>query len=435
MALARPCKLDAALAGGEDALLARLAAALACPRRHSRLTYWAPAPVARFRVARRLRRARRRLKTDRECATLRRLVREPAGREAVVPDYLRAFLTQEGDIRKQLVTKATAQKAGIDVTRILDIEAERVKNFLEAKNGAVILEATGAIVRLGDALIKIYEARKRLHAQLDYDDLVLKALALLGRDGIAPWVLFKLDGGLDHILIDEAQDTNPEQWQIVAVLAAEFFAGEDPLGRMRTVFAVGDAKQSIYSFSRRPARLCRNARAFQARSEAQRQWRIVPLNISFRAAEPLLRAVDAAFARRRRLTAWRSTAPRSTISPPASRPAGRVELWPSCPASAEEGGRRETGIRVAESRTRLARAIAATIDGWLKTGERLGPATGRCAGDIMVLVRRRNEFVGDLLRAQGGEYPSPAPTGCGWRSAAVQDLVALGQFLLLPEDD
>src|SRR5665213_2876475 len=93
------------------------------------------------------------------------------------------------------------------------------------RSTAVFFAATRAIVRLGAALIDAYQARKRLHAQLEYDDLVLTALARLRRDGIAPWVLFKLDAGLDHILIDEAQDTNPEQWAIVAILAGEELLG------------------------------------------------------------------------------------------------------------------------------------------------------------------------------------------------------------------
>src|SRR6476619_6192950 len=82
-----------------------------------------------------------------------------------------------------------------------------------------------ALIRLGDAVLRAYEDRKRLHGLLDFDDLVMKTLELLRRPGIAPWVLFKLDGGLDHILIDEAQDTNPDQWDIVKALADEFFTG------------------------------------------------------------------------------------------------------------------------------------------------------------------------------------------------------------------
>ena len=95
---------------------------------------------------------------------------------------------------------------------------------------------------------------------------------LLRRAGVAPWVLFKLDGGLDHILIDEAQDTNPEQWEIVAALAEEFFAGEGARAEVRTVFAVGDAKQSIFSFQRAdPAAFARMRRHFKRRvDDAQR---------------------------------------------------------------------------------------------------------------------------------------------------------------------
>ena len=132
---------------------------------------------------------------------------------------------------------------------------------------------------------------------LDFDDLVARALALLRRPGVAPWVLFKLDGGLDHILIDEAQDTNPEQWEIVAALAEEFFAGEGARGPIRTVFAVGDAKQSIYSFQRAdPQAFLRMRQHFQQRVAAAKQdWRELPLDISFRSTEPLLRAVDAVF--------------------------------------------------------------------------------------------------------------------------------------------
>jgi ATP-dependent helicase/nuclease subunit A len=437
-------KLDAALAGGEDALMARLAAALGVPFGATvdglTAAFCAGGDLAELREACVV--LADGSKTDRERAdAIGAWCANEAAREAMISEYLLAFLTKEGNIRASLVTKGTVKKAAIDITRILGVEAERVKRFLEDKNGVVILEATGAIVRLGDALIKAYEARKRLHAQLDYDDLVQKALDLLRRDGIAPWVLFKLDGGLDHILIDEAQDTNPEQWEIVQVLAAEFFAGEDPLGRVRTVFAVGDAKQSIYSFQRADPRAFVEMRMhFEARvTEAQRQWRIVPLDISFRAAEPLLHAVDAAFAA---ATAADGVAlDGAAIRHVAARigQAGHVELWPPCPASAEgdEDGE-EAGIRVAESRTRLARAIAATIDLWLKNGERLGSRDRPIrAGDIMVLVRRRNEFVGDLLRALK-ERNVPVAGADRMKLAeqlAVQDLVALGQFLLLPEDD
>src|SRR3546814_17309542 len=99
-------------------------------------------------------------------------------------------------------------------------------------------------------MVERYRREKENRALLDYDDLILRTAALLREPGVAPWVLFKLDGGLDHILIDEAQDTNPDQWDVVAALAEEFFSGEGARSVCRTVFAVGALKQSIFSFQR-----------------------------------------------------------------------------------------------------------------------------------------------------------------------------------------
>src|SRR5260370_29836296 len=138
---------------------------------------------------------------------------------------------------------------------------------------------------------------------VDYDDLVSIALDLLNRPGVASWVLFKLDGGLDHILVDEAQDTTPEQWRIVAALAEEFFSGRGARDGERTIFAVGDTKQSIYSFQRADPEEFRRMRAhFHGRVTAASEhpgewpWQDVALDVSFRSTEAVLTAVDAVFA-------------------------------------------------------------------------------------------------------------------------------------------
>ncbi len=440
-------KLDEALSLGEAVLRARIEAVLGLPAGATEESlvaeFCAVDPAGLHGACAAL--AQGTAKTDLpRGATLARWCEVAGGREEMLEEYLLAFLTTEGEIRKELFTKTAARTAGADLARALGREAERCKRFVDARNGVTIVAGTVALIRLAGALRDAYDERKRLHAELDYDDLVLQALALLRRPGIAPWVLFKLDGGLDHILIDEAQDTNPEQWEIAAILAEEFFAGDDPLGRVRTVFAVGDAKQSIYSFQRAdPRGFARMRQHFQERvTAAEREWRIVPLETSFRAADPLLRAVDAVFAQAQ--AADGVALDGEAIRHVAARigHAGVVELWPLAPAAAEEPDAPPEGSgpvrQIAHARTRLARAMAATIAGWLRGGERL-PSRDRPIrpGDVMVLVRRRNEFVDDLLRAlkQRGVPVAGADRLKLADQLAVQDLIALGHFLLLPEDD
>src|SRR6266852_3190806 len=439
-------KLRQALDGGDVVLHRRLCAALAVPQAATRDSIVAAfcAPGAGDESG--LRAAAAALAQgsakDRERgAVIARWCESPGWRPDLLDPYIALFLTKGGAVRDTLITKSAAAKASpADPCAALQAEAERILRFDADRGGVALIEATGALIHLGDALLRAYERRKRLQGLLDYDDLVLKALEVLRRPGVAPWVLFKLDGGLDHILIDEAQDTNPEQWDIVAALTEEFFAGEGAGERVRTVFAVGDAKQSIYSFQRAdPREFLRMRRHFEDRITAAKQkWSVVPLDISFRAAEPLLEAVDAVF--RQADAADGVALDGGAIHHVAARSgqAGMVELWPAVlpePEEPEAAGPRD---RPAEPYARLARAIAATIAQWLERGERLEPR-GRALrpGDVMVLVRRRNAFVRELLRAlkQHDVPVAGADRLVLANEMAVQDLIALGRFLLLPEDN
>ncbi|WP_338084126.1 UvrD-helicase domain-containing protein [Azospirillum baldaniorum] len=205
--------------------------------------------------------------------------------------YARHFLTAEGGARKTLITKKPATSFPAALTA-LEREAERLVSLMKRVRSAGVAASTTALLTLAESLLSAYEAKKKAKALLDYDDLILSANALLrGKDGVpaVPWVLFKLDGGLDHILIDEAQDTNPEQWQVVGSIAEEFFAGlsaRDGGETTRTVFAVGDEKQSIFSFQRAdPAEFARMRRPFpdpcqgrRARLARGRTGHLLPLH-------------------------------------------------------------------------------------------------------------------------------------------------------------
>ncbi|HYM01846.1 MAG TPA: double-strand break repair helicase AddA [Stellaceae bacterium] len=364
-------------------------------------------------------------------------------RAAGFDEYLTVFFTREGERRESIVTKAIAEKMR-HVAETLLREAERLETVKRQRAAAALCTATSSLVRLAAALLSLYERHKDERALLDYDDLVLRARELLHRPGIAPWVLFKLDGGLDHILVDEAQDTNPEQWEIVQALADEFFSGLGAREAARTVFAVGDAKQSIYSFQRAdPTAFLRMREHFAGRVAAARQrWRVVDLDVSFRSVPAVLTAVDAIFARDDAHAGVALDGAAIHHAPFRAGQAGIVEVWPPVePDEAPED--RAWALPVEQRRTReppakLAVAIARTVRHWLEGDERLEARDRRVrAGDVMVLVRRRGPFVVELVRAlkQADVAVSGVDRILLTDQLAVQDMMALGHFLLLPEDD
>ena len=385
-------------------------------------------------------------KTDRErgAAILRWLASDVETRAAEFDDYCGQYLTDDEKIRKRLITDgAAAANPGVD--EILLAEAMRVVNLRDRCKAATIAGATAALLRLGAEMLASYDRHKKSRSLLDYEDLVLATRDLLLRgEGVAPWVLFKLDGGLDHILIDEAQDTNPEQWEIVATLADEFFAGEGARAEVRTVFAVGDPKQSIFSFQRAdPASFARMRQHFKRRvDDARAQWNEIPLTISFRSTAAVLDAVNAIFARPEAQDGLFIGGAWPLHEPSRVGQAGLVELWPPAmplEPAAPEPWALPTERRAGDSpRGRLARLIASRIAAMIESGERL-ESRGRAvqAGDFLVLVRRRDALVEELVRElkQRDVRVAGVDRMVLTEQLAVMDLVALGQFLLLPEDD
>ena len=365
------------------------------------------------------------------------------GRVSGFADYALAFLTKEGSVRSKLVTNAL-RDAHPWLEPALAAEAERLIRVGDRLKSAQVAQATAALLRLGHALLGAYQGRKQARALMDYDDLILAARSLLDQPGLASWVLFKLDGGIDHVLIDEAQDTNPDQWAVVAALTAEFFAGRGAHETVRTVFAVGDIKQSIYSFQRADPRAFDDMRRRFARHvpEAGQVWREIPLNLSFRSTRAVLDAVDAVFA---------GEGPGRDGVAPAGEDirhlafrqgqGGVVEVWPAvAPRPADELPAWKPPVerlRGDSPSARLARLLAGRIAAMIGA-ERLDSQNRPVrAGDILVLLRRRGGFVETLVR----ELKERAVPVAGadrmvlTEQMAVMDLMALGNALLLPEDD
>jgi ATP-dependent helicase/nuclease subunit A len=355
-----------------------------------------------------------------------------------------AFLTGKGEIRARLCTKDVEARFPATL-EVLTLEAERLFGLLDRLRSATTLRATAALLTLAEALLASYKRQKASRAMLDYDDLILTAVTLLERPGMPSWVLFKLDGGIDHVLIDEAQDTNPDQWRVVKALTGEFFAGD---GRRqagsRTIFAVGDAKQSIYSFQRADPREFEAMRGRYAAlvPAAQGRWAEVALSMSFRSAPAVLEAVD------RVINSAGGgdgvVAPGQSVEHLAFRQGagGLVEVWPPIrPAARDEPEPWKPPVERVKGdspRARLAQLVARRITAMIRQGDILA-SRGRPIrpGDILVLVRRRNAFVEELVRElkTQGIAVAGADRMVLTEQLAVMDLMALANAMLLPEDD
>ncbi|MFN0042562.1 MAG: double-strand break repair helicase AddA [Alphaproteobacteria bacterium] len=361
-------------------------------------------------------------------------------------DYALAFFTKDGEVRKKLATK----KVVMIWPAILDVmakEAERVAGTRARLQSIAVAEATGALVALGADILTRYRDHKRRYAKLDYDDLILGARRLVAEGGRAAWVLYKLDGGIDHVLVDEAQDTSPEQWQIIGALTEEFFAGEGARARGRSIFAVGDPKQSIFSFQGvEPTKFAEVRDGLAARARAAgAPWQEIGLDVSFRSTAAVLGAVDAVFAHAQARDGVADQPPRHEAFRAGM--AGRVELWPLVgPRAAEERAAWSPpafGNAQRKPSTRLARTLARKIHGWTRAERAPAdaelPARGRrmSPGDIMVLVRHRDEFAEALVREL--KILQVPVAGVDrmvlTQQLSVMDLIALGKVLLLPEDD
>ncbi len=357
-------------------------------------------------------------------------------------NYTKTFLKADGEIYKKLMTAGLHKKAP-DAALTLQNEAVRLKDVQDKCRATRTIELTNALFQIGQKIINRYQDLKEKSGVLDYDDLIMKTLALLKQEGIAPWVLFKLDGGLDHILIDEAQDTNPEQWQIIAALCDDFFSGQGTNEeRVRTIFTVGDEKQSIYSFQRAaPQEFERMRTHFAQRvQDAGQKWRDETLNISFRSTKSVLQLVDEVFSDPAVGQGLGQSIPEHHSFRTGQ--AGLCELWPLFTPAEEEAFPTWMPpikpLKNTSPATALANHIGDTILAWLDRKEPL-ESTGRPIrpGDIMILVRTRNAFVGQMVRAlKTREIPvSGIDRMVLSDQLAVMDLCAAAQFALLPDDD
>lgn len=375
----------------------------------------------------------------------------PIGRAARFLDtYLPFFLTQKLTPRaaSSLITKKQANKDPAALNALL-AEQARVYAVSETLKAVAVADNTAAVLDIGQALLEDYDRLKGTRALLDYDDLISKAGELLtDGDGVS-WVHYKLDGGIDHILVDEAQDTSVNQWQVIQALAGDFFSGEGRYSQAasrpsRTVFAVGDEKQSIYSFQGAdPSRFNLMGERFSAAIKAANQsWRPVGMAQSWRSTPAILRAVDAVFDDHDAADGLTWNGRQVLHQWTREGQGGCVELWPMrAPLETEEPDPWDAPLDQVpgdDPRIHLAADIAQTVRHWLDDKEVLtARARPIVPGDVMILVRTRGIFADEMVRALKDRNVPVAGSDrmILTQHLAVMDLIALGRFGLLPDDD
>ena len=335
------------------------------------------------------------------------------------------FLTQKGTPRRRVPWSSLDSP---DTVGFLEAECSAMQADIETLKSIRTFTISAAVARLAQEERQQYERLKRYLVAVDYDDLLERAADLLTNRSASDWILYKLDGGLSHILVDEAQDTAPSQWQVIAAVAEDFFSGESTDRDMRrTIFAVGDPKQSIYRFQGAdPDGFVTKNREFGERvANARLPWKSVQLDLSFRSAPAVLKAVDQVWNLPRE--GLRDGEQTTHIAERADAH-GRVEVWP--PVEPEEGDERPNAhVR------RLARLMAERIK--MLVDPRDGTRAPYGPGDIMVLVRQRLPLMPFIVRALR-EAGIPVAGVDRMRlidQPPVVDLIELARFLLHPHDD
>ena len=359
--------------------------------------------------------------------------------------WLDLMTTASGDLRKpgSLVTKAVKHGwPGLDER--IEAEIDRLGVLLERLKAAECLATTAAMVHLAEATIGEYETLKAARGVLDFEDLIMRTANLLAQSGATEWVQYKLDRGLDHILVDEAQDTSPRQWQVIKALTEDFFSGMGASDATRTLFAVGDEKQSIFSFQGAvPAWFSRVRRELGTKARAASyDFEDVELHLSFRSTQIVLSAVDTVFDLDR-ARAGVTTGPEWPYHTAARRDdPGRVLVWPLIdPPQRPEPEDWTAPLDHLDAKSpeiALAERIATTIGAWLENGEILeGTGLPIRPGDILILTRNRGiqtEAINRALKTAGVPIAGADRLRIS-EHIAIMDLVALGRVMLLPGDD
>lgn len=370
------------------------------------------------------------------------LIQDIVGLNQTPEQIKKFFLTDSGQKRKKIVPQKII-KTGSNLYSDLETIQDQVF-ILDQKEKTKQLELHSKLLSmLGSAILAEYEKYKSKKGLLDYDDLIIYSSKLLKASDAKEWVLYKLDGGIDHLLVDEAQDTSFNQWQIIEALIEEFYSGDSKeIKQERTVFVVGDEKQSIFSFQGADvSSFARMNSALKNRMQyGGKHFIDLQLEISYRSAKEILDGVHIVFDNICRKMPGLFNENIKQLSAHRNKHSGSIEIWPLC--SSEETSNDFWPIStIAETKTSQI-ILAETISSFIKEqllSKRILPATGKeiAPNDFMILFRTRDELTNEVIHAL--KKDNIEVTGLDRISLcdnlAVMDLISVAKFVLNPCDD
>ncbi|WP_065094816.1 MULTISPECIES: UvrD-helicase domain-containing protein [unclassified Wolbachia] len=357
-----------------------------------------------------------------------------------IENLAKVFLKSESHEKKSIssiATKSILEKFR-DAEQIIESVQNVVFTHIRDMNSYQIFKRTSSLLGVFKVYVDLYNSEKSKNALLDYNDIINLATNLLSNPNYKDWILFNLDQKIDHILVDEAQDNSISQWKIITNLCDEFFAGDD---EKRTLFVVGDVKQSIYRFQGANPHLFNYMQQYFHTKTGGRDWISCQLEKSFRSTPEVLMLVDRIFNNFRAEISFNDNEIKHV--PHRENDQGYIEIWPALPRRKEKEQQAlqipltcKEGYTIADRL--LAQTIANRIHNWLNEGRILVAKDRHIEPrDIMVLVRQRNVLV-DYIISELKKANVPVVGRDYFRIMdyiAVQDLIALAEFLLLQAND
>ena len=357
-------------------------------------------------------------------------------------EQVRAVLLTKSDTPRKSMVTAFVKKELPDAEDTLGAIASCIMQGLDKIKALQLLKNSYHIFKIGAAVLELYENMKRQRGVIDFDDQIEKCAILLTRADIRDWIRYRLDRGIDHLLVDEAQDTSPKQWEIINAITGDFHTGETAANINRTVFVVGDEKQSIFSFQgAEPSEFDRQRKRLEKNVlSADKQFHSGQLDLSFRSTQDVLHAVDEVFSHPENLIGLTQSGNRPAHDAIRNNHPGEVQVWPLFVQ--EQIEQTESWLDPVDKKPAddpavlLADKISNSIEEWVGT-TLPGMEEPLKFGDILVLVRKRDRFITAFTRTMKdkGLAIAGADRLTLTDHIAVEDLLAIGRVVLLPQDN